>query len=99
MDGGYAASPDEPGAVTLQGNYPNPFNPTTEISFSVPSATHVKLEIFNVMGQKVAMLADGQFEAGEHTVQWDGSDASSGVYFYRLQADDLVDTKKMVLLK
>jgi len=83
----------------LSQNYPNPFNPTTEISFNLPSASHVKLEVFNIMGQKVGTLVDGQFEAGEHVVQWDGSDAASGVYFYRLQADDFVDTKKMVLLK
>jgi len=62
-------------------------------------ATHVKLEVFNVMGQKVAMLLDSQLEAGEHVVQWDGSSAASGVYLYRLQADDFVDTKKMILLK
>ena len=83
----------------LSQNYPNPFNPTTEISFSLPSASHVKLEVFNVMGQKVATLVDGQCEAGEHVVQWDGRDAASGVYFYRLQADDFVGTKKMLLLK
>jgi len=96
-DGGglFGASP----SVTLLGNYPNPFNPTTEISFNLPSASHVKLEVFNVMGQKVATLVNGQFEAGEHVVQWDGRDAASGVYFYRLQADDFVDTKKMMLLK
>ena len=89
----------ESSEVVLVGNYPNPFNPATEISFSLPSASHVKLEVFNVMGQKVATLVDGQFEAGEHVVRWDGSDAASGVYFYRLQAGDFVDTKKMMLLK
>jgi len=89
----------EPPSVTLLGNYPNPFNPATEISFSLPSASHVKLEIFNVMGQKVGTLVDGQLEAGEHVVRWDGSEAASGVYFYRLQAGDFVETKKMMLLK
>jgi len=85
--------------VVLIGNFPNPFNPSTEISFSLPIASHAKLEIFNVMGQKVATLVDGQLEAGEHIVQWDGNESASGVYFYRLQADDFVDTKKMILLK
>ena len=51
------------------------------------------------MGQSVATLVDGQLEAGEHVVQWDGSNAASGVYFYRLQTDDFVDAKKMLLLK
>jgi hypothetical protein len=88
-------SPD----VVLIGNYPNPFNPVTDISFSLPIASHVKLEIFNVMGQKVATLVDGHLEAGEHIVQWDGSMTASGVYLYRLQADDFVGTKKMILLK
>jgi len=85
--------------VVLIGNFPNPFNPTTEISFSLPAASHVKLEVYNVMGQKVATLVDGQLEAGEHIVPWDGSDAASGVYLYRLQADNFVDAKKMILLK
>ena len=85
--------------VVLLGNFPNPFNPTTEISFSLPWASHVKLEIFNVMGQKVATLVDGRREAGEHVVQWDGSAVASGVYLYRLQTGDFVDTKKMILLK
>jgi uncharacterized repeat protein (TIGR01451 family) len=83
----------------LSQNYPNPFNPATEIIFSLPSASRVKLEVFNVMGQKVTTLVHGQFEAGEHIIQWNGSDVASGVYFYRLQADDFVDTKKMMLLK
>lgn len=97
----YKQSGDEslPTEFSLGQNYPNPFNPATEISFSLPSASHVKLEIFNVMGQKVATLVDGQVEAGEHIVKWDGSKAASGVYLYRLQADDFVDTKKMILLK
>jgi probable HAF family extracellular repeat protein len=93
------ANSDESKEVILIGNFPNPFNPATEISFSLASATKVKLEVFNVMGQKVATLVDGTLESGEHIVQWDGSEAASGVYLYRLQADGFVDTKKMMLLK
>jgi pimeloyl-ACP methyl ester carboxylesterase len=81
------------------GNHPNPFNPLTEISFSLPAASHVKLEIFNIVGQKVATLIDGQLEPGEHTIQWDGTDAASGVYFYRITAGEYTETKKMSLLK
>jgi len=94
-----AANSGQPAEVVLLGNFPNPFNPTTEISFSLPTASHVKLEIFNVMGQQVATIIDRQMEAGEHIVQWDGSHAASGVYLYRLQADGFVDAKKMILLK
>jgi hypothetical protein len=88
-----------PATYSLAQNYPNPFNPTTEIGFSLPEATFIKLEVFNIMGQKVATLAHGMVEAGEHVVQWDGSEGASGVYFYRLQTEDFVNTKKMVLLK
>ncbi|MBU8935037.1 MAG: T9SS type A sorting domain-containing protein [candidate division Zixibacteria bacterium] len=93
-----------PMEFTLGQNYPNPFNPTTEIGFNLPNAGQVSLEIFNITGQKVRSLVDGYREAGVHTVTWDGTGnrgnkVSSGVYFYRLQADDFSDTRKMVLLK
>ncbi len=97
----YKQSGDEslPTDFSLHQNHPNPFNPITEISFSLPSATHVKLEIYNIMGQLVATLADRRFEAGQHTIEWNGSQVASGVYLYRLRAGDFVDTKKMILLK
>ena len=85
--------------VVLIGNFPNPFNPITEISFSLPAASRVKLEVYNIMGQQVATIMDRQMEAGEHVVQWDGSNAASGVYLYRLEAGEFVDAKKMMLLK
>ncbi len=85
--------------VYLLGNFPNPFNPSTEISFSLPNASDVKLEVYNIMGQKVATVIDGLFEAGDHTAMWDASSFSSGVYFYRLEAGEFVETRKMVLLK
>ena len=88
-----------PTEFTLHQNYPNPFNPTTEIKFNLPSATDVNLEIYNIIGGKVATLVDSYLEAGEHTVTWDGRDAASGVYLYRLEAGEFVATKKMVLLK
>ena len=92
--------PDEmPGKVELGANYPNPFNPSTEISFSLTHACHVKLEIFNIMGQKVSTLVDGNMSAGPHTVTFNGNDQASGMYLYRLQADEFVESKKMLLVK
>ncbi len=88
-----------PGTFGLNQNYPNPFNPTTEISFSLPQATQVTIEVFNIQGQKVDVLAAGQFSAGSHVVNWDASTKPSGIYFYRLTAGENVDTKKMVLMK
>ncbi|MCK4626413.1 MAG: FG-GAP repeat protein [Phycisphaerae bacterium] len=96
-----AAPAGAPNVASIVGlvNYPNPFNPATEIAFTLPRAAEVKLEVFNVMGQKVTTLIDKQMNAGEHTCVWDGSDVASGVYFYRLETPDFVDTKKMVLMK
>jgi len=88
-----------PETYHLAQNYPNPFNPRTEISFSLPAASQVTLEIFNVMGQKVATLVNRHLEAGEHSVTWDGSQSASGVYLYRFRADDFAATRKMVLMK
>ncbi len=80
-------------------NHPNPFNPTTDISFRLPEAGYVKLEVYNLVGQRVAVLADGEFSTGSHTVTWDASRFASGVYFYHLSTESIVLTKKMVLLK
>jgi PKD repeat protein len=96
-----ATHPDDFG---LGQNYPNPFNPMTEISFKLPEAADVEVDIYNLLGQHVATLASGVFQAGEHTLTWNGKDSngrpvSSGIYLYRLEAGHLVDTKKMVLLK
>jgi PKD repeat protein len=92
-------NPIVPDRFSLHQNYPNPFNPATDISFSLPTASNISLEIYNVLGQRVAVLAEGVYSAGRHTVTWDASRQSSGVYFYRLQADGFVATKKMMLLR
>ncbi len=90
---------DMPEEFSLGQNYPNPFNPTTDIQFTLPHATHVKLEVFNVKGQRVSTLVDRQMGAGMHTVTFDGGQLASGTYLYRLQAGDKVETKKMSLVK
>ncbi|UCE25474.1 MAG: PKD domain-containing protein, partial [Candidatus Zixiibacteriota bacterium] len=88
-----------PGTYSLGQNHPNPFNPVTGISFSLPQPGHVSLQVFNIRGQKVATLASGVYSAGYHQVQWDASAQPSGVYLYRLTAGDFIETKKMLLIK
>lgn len=88
-----------PGTYALNQNYPNPFNPTTQIAFDLAKSSHVELTIYNVLGQEVTTLVNRDMEAGSHTIEWDASSVSSGVYFYRIQAGDFNQTKKMMLLK
>lgn len=93
-----------PSGFELGQNYPNPFNPTTEIGFALPANADVELSIFNVLGQKVATLVEGQQPAGYHTVTWngtnsDGSSVASGIYFYRITSEKFNTSKKMMLLK
>ncbi|MBU0983739.1 MAG: T9SS type A sorting domain-containing protein [candidate division Zixibacteria bacterium] len=85
-------------------NYPNPFNPTTVIEYSLPRATDVKLTVLNVLGQEVSSLADGFQSPGVHRVTWTGTDdtgrpVSSGMYFYRLTTEEAVETRKMMLVR
>jgi hypothetical protein len=100
----FAAKVAVPGEFTLSQNYPNPFNPTTRIEFSLPNASQVTLEVYNVIGEKVTTLVDARLEAGLHSVEWNSTSESgihvaSGIYFYRLNAGDHIETKKMILLK
>ncbi|MEX0845476.1 MAG: PKD domain-containing protein, partial [Balneolaceae bacterium] len=88
-----------PDDFELSQNYPNPFNPNTNIRFGLPEASEVRLEIFNILGQKVAVLVNGKMNAGYHLVNFDASRYSSGMYIYRIIAKDFVKTKKMLLLK
>jgi hypothetical protein len=83
----------------LSQNYPNPFNPSTNIKFSLSKTTDVTLDVFNVLGEKVATLINGKVKAGETVATFDGSNEASGVYYYQLTAGDLVQTKKMLLVK
>ena len=90
---------DVPVAYELRQNYPNPFNPTTQIQFDIPEQSEVTLEVFNVMGQRVAVLAGGSYQAGQHTVEFDATNLASGIYIYRLQAGSFDQTQKMMLVK
>ena len=89
----------EPLAFALRQNYPNPFNPSTEISYTIPKASQVVLNVYNVLGQVVATLVNGPMTAGDHAVTFNAANLSSGVYFYRLQAGSLATTQKMLLMK
>ncbi len=93
-----------PATYFLSQNYPNPFNPTTSISFGLPAASEVRLEVFNLLGQRVRTLVNGDMEAGYKTVVWDGKDesgkaVSSGIYLYKLSATGFEKSQKMLLLK
>ena len=88
-----------PDRFGLNQNRPNPFNPVTTISYALPSASYVKLVVYNMMGQEVATLADGWRDAGVYEISFDARNLASGVYLYRLSAGDYVETKRMVLLK
>jgi hypothetical protein len=88
-----------PGIFSLEQNYPNPFNPSTTIDFSVPKASTVKLTVYNLLGQKIATLVDKFMEAGAYAVTFDAARCASGVYFYRLEAGNIISQKKMLLVR
>ncbi|MDZ7267059.1 MAG: T9SS type A sorting domain-containing protein [candidate division KSB1 bacterium] len=88
-----------PADYALAQNFPNPFNPTTVISFSLPASVKVKLEVFNALGQKVATLVNHKLPAGSHTATWNAASMPSGIYFYKLEAGSFSQTRKMVLAK
>ncbi len=89
-------SPDQ---FKLYQNYPNPFNPGTTFEFYIPQRNFVSLKVFDVIGNEIAVLVNEEKSAGKHTINFDASDLSSGVYFYRLTAGNFIQTKKMLLLK
>ena len=97
---GPSALPDQ---FSLGQNYPNPFNPSTIIPYQLPVSTHVRLEVFNLLGQRIATLVDREQPAGFHSARWDGTDAAgravgAGVYLYRLVSGQTVATERMVLI-
>jgi hypothetical protein len=83
----------------LSQNYPNPFNPSTIVEFGVPVDSKVKVEVFNILGQLIAVLVDEVRNAGYYKVTFGSSNMPSGVYFYRMTAGSFVQTKKMQLIK
>ncbi len=83
----------------LAQNYPNPFNPETTISFSLPEASNVKLNVYNLLGEKVASLINNNLSAGTHTAKFNANNLSSGVYIYKLDTPEFTETRKMLLLK
>jgi len=91
--------PDHPFQYGLAQNFPNPFNPSTTIRYTLPRRSHVALSVDNTLGQVVTMLENGEEPAGEHEVKFDGRGLASGVYFYRLQAEGFVRTMKALLMK
>ena len=93
----------QPTDFVLGQNYPNPFNPSTVIPYEIPASAHVRLEVFNLLGQRLATLVDGVRQAGAHTAQWDGTDAAgravgAGVYIYRLSGGGVTVSRRMVLV-
>jgi hypothetical protein len=88
-----------PNEFVLQQNFPNPFNPETQIRYSVPHSSFVSLKVYNLMGQEVATLFEGIRQQGNYTAIFDGTGLSSGVYLYRMTAENFMVMKKTMLLK
>ena len=99
---GTSLSVDEefiPTEFALHQNYPNPFNPVTTIQFDIPEAGEVRLDVYNILGKKVATLVQGRHEIGGYTVGWDAAGIASGIYYYRISSAKFTSTKKMILMK
>ena len=102
----YILSTNNPVVFKLYDNYPNPFNPLTQIKFDIPKQSNVTIKVFDILGKEVMTLVNEIKEAGYHSINFDGSNISSGVYFYRINfckagssAIPFSDVKKMVLIK
>lgn len=105
VDGAYKYSdiievvPGSPLQFNLFQNYPNPFNPSTNIQFELPADSHVRLSVFNILGERVAILLDGLRNAGFHNINFNGKKLNGGLYFYRLETNEYTNVRKMLLLK
>jgi hypothetical protein len=88
-----------PSSFSLEQNYPNPFNPATTIRFSIPVETEVHLNVYNTLGQEVAEIINSRLKEGYHEVEFEAGTLTSGIYFYRLEAEKFVDVKKMIIIK
>jgi hypothetical protein len=90
---------DNPKNFNLEQNYPNPFNPGTVISYSLPNSSDIKLNVYNTLGQSVKTLVSGYKNAGKYSINFNASDLPSGIYFYKLEAGQFSQIKKMILIK
>jgi len=88
-----------PERFTLLNNYPNPFNSSTTISYNLATTARVSIEVYNLLGRQVTTLICEEQQPGSHQVAWNAGDIPSGVYFYRIHAGNIAETKKMLLLK
>jgi hypothetical protein len=88
-----------PISCKLSQNFPNPFNPTTKIKYSIPQTSNVVIKVFDILGNEIETLVNEEKQIGTDEITWNAEQLPSGVYFYRLQANDFVETKKMVLMK
>ena len=86
-------------SFSLSNNFPNPFNPLTKISYTIPKRSNVNIKVFNLLGSEVSELVNGEVEAGSYDIEFNAANLPSGVYFYRIHAGSFIDTKKMLLLK
>ena len=89
----------QPLSFNLKQNFPNPFNPSTQIAFTLPEDTRVIIEVYNALGQKIAVLLDKPMTIGHHQIEFNGHNLPSGIYFYKIVAGKFQDMKKMILLK
>ena len=88
-----------PIAYALGQNYPNPFNPSTHFEFAIGADEHVRIGVYDLLGRMAAELVNAPMHAGRYTVEWNGANASSGVYFYRIEAGNFTAVKKLILQK
>ncbi|HCV44133.1 MAG TPA: hypothetical protein DGH68_11665 [Bacteroidetes bacterium] len=89
----------KPGAYHLADSYPNPFNPTTTITFQIPTGSVVSLKVFDLLGREVATLVEGTMQPGSYTSRWNASGFGSGVYICKLTAGEYSEAKKLILMK
>ena len=88
-----------PQSFNLSQNYPNPFNPTTTIDYQIPKQSHVRLSVYDILGNKVEDLVNENKSAGKYSINFNASSLSSGTYFYQLEAGNYMQTKKLILIK
>ena len=96
---GIGSSIENPGDFHLNQNFPNPFNPATTIKFVLAKSSNVKIVIYDVFGREVQTIVNNKYNKGEYEISWDAAKFASGVYFYKMNADNYVNVKKMILIK